>query len=249
MLAYRAANWAGITTNVFFGCLRSYVFVALFVAQPEAAGYRLDDALRYTWLTQALLAYTNLWGWWDVAETIKTGQVATDLARPFDYFGFWLGHDVGRAVYHLLFRGVPIYLAGMILFGVGAPTSPLVWLAFVVSLFLAELVGFAFRFLLNLTAFWLLDVRGVGMVATIFTSFFSGMLLPIAFFPDWLRVISAWLPFQGMIYLPTSVFLGKLEGVNLLVALGQQVGWFTGLAVAGRALLGLATRRLDIQGG
>ena len=115
MLAYRAANWAGITTNVFFGCLRSYVFVALFVAQPEAAGYRLDDALRYTWLTQALLSYTNLWGWWEVADTIKTGQVATDLARPFDYFGYWLGHDVGRAVYQLLFRGVPIYLAGWLL--------------------------------------------------------------------------------------------------------------------------------------
>lgn len=247
--AYRAANWAGLITNCFFGCLRSYVFIALYATRPEAAGYDLLDSLRYTWLTQGLLAFTFMWGWWDVASSIRSGQVASDLAKPFDYYAFWLSQDLGRAVYHFLFRTVPIYAVGLCLFGLGLPGDPLAWVGFSASLWCAALVSFGFRFLVNLSAFWLLDWRGPAMLANIFTTFFSGLLLPIAFFPDWLRGISEALPFQAMIYIPTAIFLGKLTGWSILLALGQQLGWFVVIALLGRALLGVATRRLVVQGG
>jgi len=247
--AYRAANWAGLVTNCFFGALRSYVFIALYAQQPEAAGYDLIDSLRYTWMTQGLLAFTFLWGWWDVANTIRTGQVASDLSKPFDYYAFWLSQDLGRALYHLLFRTVPTYAIGVLLFGLGLSSDPVAWGGFLASLLCAALVSFAFRFLVNLSAFWTLDARGVAMIANIFTTFFSGLLLPIAFFPDWLRVIALALPFQAMIYVPTAIFLGKLTGWSLLLALGEQVAWFVVLALFGRILLGAATRRLVVQGG
>jgi ABC-2 type transport system permease protein len=121
--AYTAANWAGAATNIFWGCLRSFVFVALYEARPEVAGYRLDDALAYVWLTQALIAFCQIWGWWEISATIRTGAVAIDLARPFDYYLYWLSQDAGRAVYFLLLRALPIYGAGALLFGVGVPTS------------------------------------------------------------------------------------------------------------------------------
>lgn len=248
-VTYRAANWAGAATNIFWGCLRSYVFLALFEARSEVVGYQLADAVTYVWLTQALIMYSQLWGWWDVSNSIRTGAVATDIARPFDYYLYWLSQDVGRAVYYLLFRGVPVFLGGVVLFGVGVTADPRVWLAFLLSLVGAELVGFSFRFLLNLSSFWLLDHRGIGMVASVAASFFSGLLVPIAFFPEWLQGVSAWLPFQSMLYLPASVLLGKLSGPALLGALGQQLAWFVALALAGRALLAVATRRLVVQGG
>ena len=248
-LAYSAANWAGMATNVFFGCLRSFAFVSLFVAQPEAAGYDLPDALRYTWLTQALLMFSYMWGWWDLAATIRSGQIATDLAKPYDLFWFWLSHDAGRAIYHLAFRGLPAYAAGMLLFGIDLPISPAIWGWFAVSLVGAELVSFSFRFLVNLSAFWLLDHRGVSIVAGIAASFFSGILVPISFFPEWLRVVSSWLPFECILYTPASVFLGKVAGAGLLQVLGQQFLWFVVLAGLSRALLGVATRRLVVQGG
>lgn len=248
-LAYRAANWAGLVTNSFFGCLRSYVFLALFAARAEVAGYGVADALGYVWVSQALLMFTYLWGWWDVANTVRTGQVATDLAKPFDYYAYWLSQDIGRAAYHLLFRGVPTYLAGVVFFGAGLPARPATWALFLVSLLGAVLVSFAFRFLVNLSAFWLLDVRGVGVVASIFSTFFSGLLVPNAFFPGWLRALSDWLPFQGMVYLPSAVFLEKLDGPGLAGALGQQLLWFPVLMVLGRLLLTVATRRLVVQGG
>jgi ABC-2 type transport system permease protein len=247
--AYRAANWAGFATNCFFGALRSYVFVALFSQRPDAAGYDLLDSLRYTWMTQGLLAFVFIWGWYDISTSIRTGQVASDLAKPFDYYAFWLSQDLGRAVYHFLFRTIPTYAVGMLLFGLGLPSDPIVWIGFLASLCCAELVSFAFRFLVNLSSFWLLDDRGVSMLANIFTTFFSGLLVPIAFFPDWLRAIAEVLPFQSVMYVPAAVFLGKLTGWSLVLALAQQLGWFVVLVLLGRALLAVATRRLVVQGG
>ncbi len=219
--AYRAANWAGLITNCFFGALRSYVFVALYATRTDAAGYDLLDSLRYTWLTQGLLAFTFMWGWFDVANSIRTGQVASDLSKPFDYYAFWLSQDLGRAAYHLLFRTIPTYAVGMLLFGLGLPTDPIAWVGFLASLLCAALVTFAFNFLVNLSAFWMLDTRGPAMVAGIFTMFFGGLLLPIAFFPDWLRAIAEALPFQAMMYVPTAIFLGKVTGWSILLAIGQ----------------------------
>ena len=85
-LAYRAATLAGLVTNTFFGYLRGAVFIALFATRPEVAGWDVRDALTYVWLTQALIMIVQLWGWWEVADNIKTGDVASDLAKPFDYY-------------------------------------------------------------------------------------------------------------------------------------------------------------------
>jgi ABC-type uncharacterized transport system permease subunit len=65
-LAYRFANLSGLVTNGFFGLLRAYVIIALFGARPAVAGYSIGDAITYTGLAQALIAYIALWGWWDL---------------------------------------------------------------------------------------------------------------------------------------------------------------------------------------
>ena len=138
-LAYRTANLAGLFTNAFFGYIRAAIFIAAFGGSGGAsagqviAGYDLQAAVTYTWITQALIMIVMLWGWWDIEQTIRSGDVITDLARPFSYLGFWLARDLGRAVYFLLFRATPVMLVGQLLFGLRWPSSPLVWLAFAAS--------------------------------------------------------------------------------------------------------------------
>ena len=106
-LAYRFANLSGLLTNGFFGLLRAYVLIALFGARHagRVAGYSVQDAITYTGLTQALIAYIALWGWWDLMRSIRTGEVASDLSRPLDFFWYWCAQDFGRAAAQLLVRG------------------------------------------------------------------------------------------------------------------------------------------------
>ncbi len=247
--AYRAATFSGIVTNSFFGCIRALIFIALYHSRGEIAGYDQTDAITFVCLGQGMLMVLYLWGWWEVADTIKTGSVVTDLSRPYDYYAYWLARDMGRAVYHLLFRGVSSFVVIALIFGVRLPVSLAQWLLFALSLILATVTSFAFRFILNISAFWLLDVRGVGGAATIAATLFSGFEVPLVYFPAWLRTISDLLPFRGMMQTPADLFLSHLVGRDAFVALAVQGVWCAALILAGRAMVVAATRKVVVQGG
>jgi ABC-2 type transport system permease protein len=247
--AYPGATWAGIFTNTFFGFLIAYVLLAVFEERDTVGSYDARDTVTYVWLSQGLFMTIFIWGWYEVAFRVRSGDVATDLQRPVDFQGYWLMQDLGRAAYHAVFRGVPPFVVGAVAFDVLVPTEPVLWAAFLVSLVLAVVTSFAFRFLFNLTAFWLLDYRGVGTLAMVVSTFFSGQLIPLAFFPETLRVLAWALPFAAMVQAPIEVWLGHAEGVELAGLLALQAFWAVALLLLGRAVLSVATRKLVIQGG
>ncbi len=249
--AYRAANIAGLITNTFFGLLRGAVLIALFQARgdPVVAGYQVEDALTFAAMTQAVLAYIGLWGWWDVVRNVRSGDIATDLARPLDFFWYWWAQDMGRALGQLLLRGMPLVLIFALIYPVHWPTSLSQWLLFALSMALALFVSFAWRFLVSLSAFWTSDAMGVMRMAMGAVTILSGFVLPISFFPDWAARLMQWLPFAGMINTPIEVFIGVLHGDVLWLRLGGQVAWCLGLLALSQWVLGRGVRKLVIQGG
>lgn len=129
---YRAATLAGIFTNSVFGIIYSFAYLALWRANPTAGGYDAQDAVTYVWLGQALLMTIALWGGGttdDLAERIRTGDVAIDLYRPVGLVGWYLTSDLGRAAYHLLTRGFGPTIIGVVAFDIALPPSPLAALA------------------------------------------------------------------------------------------------------------------------
>ncbi len=146
-LAYRTANLAGLATNAFWGALRSFLFVGLFQGREAAAGWSVHDAIDYVWITQALIMPVYFWNWSEIAVTIRTGDVVSDLAKPVDYYAFWLSWDAGRAIYHTLFRWLPTTLLGEVLFGVRLPADAARWGWFFLSVALAVWRSFGLRFL------------------------------------------------------------------------------------------------------
>jgi len=246
---YRSAAISGAITNTFFGFLRAYVFIALYEARPEAGGYSLSDALTFTFLTQGIASLVEMWAWWRIAETVQTGQVATDLSRPFDYQMYWLAQDFGRALHQLLLRSLPPFVVGMVAFGIRLPPDAVHWLALIPSLGLAVTVSFGWRFVLNLTTFWLLDYRGVAGIAGLIAMLLSGFLVPLAMFPDSVRGVLYLMPLASMVAIPIDVFLGKLNGTDLLAALLLQIFWAVAMLAIGRLVLTAALRKLVVQGG
>ena len=161
---YVGATLAGIFTNSVFGVIISYAYIALWQQRPDAGGYDVTDAVTYVWLGQALLMTVAVWGGGatdDLADRIRTGDVAIDLYRPVSLLGWWLASDLGRAAYHLLTRGLAPTVIGAVLFDLRFPADPVTWLAFGVSLLLAVLVSFAIRLLVAASGFWLVDVTGL----------------------------------------------------------------------------------------
>jgi ABC-2 type transport system permease protein len=249
---YRAATLAGIFTNSVFGLIFTYTYLALWHENPTAGGYDASDAVTFVWLGQALLMTVALWGGGttdDLAERIRTGDVALDLYRPVGLIGWYWAGDLGRAAYHLLTRGVAPTLVGAALFDLTWPPSAWSWLAFALSLPLAVSVSFTLRFLVAASAFWVLDASGARMLSGVLALFFSGMVLPLVLFPGALGSVAMVLPWASFVQVPADLFLGQRTGADAASGLAFQLGWLVVLLGVCSLVLRAATRKVVVQGG
>lgn len=248
-IVYRWANLAGLCTNIFFALIVSYIIIALYNARPVVAGYDVHDTLRYTWMMQAILMVVLPFGFTDLMQTIRTGDVVTDLSKPCNFYLYWFSREMGKNVYYAIFRGLPTYLAGMLIFNLGVPLTWQSWLAFGWILPFGAMLGIAYRFLYNLVAFWIIEARSVVTFALTIAQFLTGSYIPLPLLPGWLQAIVNWLPFRGFMDLPVEVFLGKISGSSLWLEFGRQVGWLIVLTCLVQWLTQLARQRVVVQGG
>jgi ABC-2 type transport system permease protein len=246
---YRAATFAGVFTNTVFGFLQAYVLLAVYRERDLVGGFDATDAVTFSFVTQGFLMMVWLFNWNEIAERVRTGDVVTDLYRPVDFQLYWLAQDLGRATFHALARGLPPYLAGSLVFDLEVSGEPLVWLLFPVMCWLAVVISFGVRFMVNLTAFWLLDIRGPNQAVMVVWMFLSGFVLPITFFPPWLEAVARATPFAAIVQFPVEALIGKYDAAALLGVLALQAAWALALLGAGRWLLAAATRKVVVQGG
>jgi ABC-2 type transport system permease protein len=180
---------------------------------------------------------------------VRTGDIAVDLARPVDLQLAYGAADVGRGVAVLLPRSLPILLVGAVVTGLALPRSPWPYMLAAVAVLFATMLSFACRFVVNLAAFWIVEVRGVVGLYVLLSTLLSGLVLPITWFPSWLRLLAILTPFPSMVQTPADVLLGRLSGMSAVSALGVQVGWLVVVGAVGRLALAAGSRRLVVQGG
>ena len=248
-ITYRAATFAGLVTNFFFGLLRAAVMVALYGARQEVGGITLQGAITFTGLSQASIAFLSLFGWWDMMRTVYNGQVGSDLLKPMDFFKFWMAQDFGRSLVNLLGRGMVIMVFYALAFEISYPKQPGQWAILIFAMLLAWMVSFAWRFLVNLAAFWVPNAVGIGRMLYSLSWIMSGFMMPLAFYPDWFRSICYLTPFPYMLNTLIEIYLGVLQGPQLLNALLMQALWIVILVGLNQLVLRAGVRRLVILGG
>jgi ABC-2 type transport system permease protein len=247
---YRQATAAGAFTNTMFGIIKvSVLLAAARAAGGEVAGYDAAALSTYTWVGQGLIAAVWLFTWTAVAERVRTGDVAIDLARPVHPIVAWLAEDLGRAAQASLVRFVVPLAIGGLAFGLRAPTEVATVPLFLLSAVTAVVVSFGCRLLVNLAAFWLVDVRGLITLYLVVSNVLSGILMPVAFFPGWLQDLAYATPFPSMLQVPVDIAVERVTGWAAVGALGMQAVWAVAMLAAATWVLSRGTRKLVVQGG
>ncbi|MCP4421552.1 MAG: ABC transporter permease [Chloroflexi bacterium] len=248
-LTYRAAAIAGLTTNFFFGLFRVAVLLALYGNRQNLAGITIPGAITYIGLTQAVIAFVNMFGSFDLMHSVHSGEVGSDLLKPMNFFTFWLAKDFGGAVVNLFSRGIVFMALFELVYDLSYPETAVQWLLIFISLMLSWLVSFSWRFLINLTAFWTPNAVGIGRFGFVVSWFFSGFLMPLRLFPDWVRQLAHWTPFPSMLNTVVEVYLGVATATETAVLILTQLAWAIGLILMGQIALKTGVRRLVILGG
>jgi ABC-2 type transport system permease protein len=130
------------------------------------------------------------------------------------------------------------------------------WLAFIASLIMAFLLGYFLEATLGMIGFWFLEVSSLLFVYMLFIFFLSGHMFPIdmldgmtiAACVTWGDVVRI-LPLQYLAYFPSAVFLGKIQGADLVQALWIEFAWLVFFVVLCRFTFNRGLRRYSAFGG
>ncbi|MEN8180959.1 MAG: ABC-2 family transporter protein [Myxococcota bacterium] len=248
--AYRLANFTGIAVNFFFFLIHAQVFLAFFGERRLLGGWRPEDAVLYFAISEALLmvliAFPDRAN--NVSVRIRSGDIVCDLARPVSLYARDLAERLGTSLYYLPARAFVLALAAGLLYGIAPPLRAELWLA-PLSLLLGVGVMASIWYLTHATAFWAEAATGPVLAITFVHTVLGGVVVPLDFYPEGLRVVCDALPFRAALYTPVALLAGRLEGGALVFGLVHQAGWFALLALAARAVEARGVMRLAAQGG
>ncbi|WP_230689014.1 ABC-2 family transporter protein [Micromonospora sp. WMMC415] len=219
-------------------------------AAGTVAGYDRGQLATFVWVSQGLLAVVLLWGWTELADRIRSGEIAADLLRPVHPVTAYLAADLGRAGHAVLVRMVPPVLVGPLFFEVHVPSRWATGPLFAVSVLAAVVLCFGCRFLVNASAYWLHDVRGAMILWTVCSGVLAGLYFPLRFLPEWLQV-ALWLgtPFPSLLQTPLDVLVER-DPTGVQVALvGLQAAWTVVILAACRWVQRRAEQHLVVHGG
>lgn len=247
---YRLAAVGGFVANLTFGLLKvSILFATVRGAGGNVRGYDLAAMSAYVWISQGLLGSLNLHGRTDIGERIRVGDVVVDLLRPMDVQGASLATDVGKALWSLLPRAVPLIAIGVLVADMRLPRGVGPYALGLLSVGIGIVVSCASAYLVATAGFWLIDARGVQYLYMVLSGFLAGLYIPIDLFPDWLRATAQATPFPSMMMFPTDVLSGRVVGSPAAGLVAVQLMWLALTLLAGRLLTTAGRHRLEVQGG
>ena len=243
---------AGLFTQFFFGLVRVMVFQAFYASSTMVQPLTLEQAVTYTWITQATFRMQPYNTDVEIIDIVRSGNVAYELCRPLNLYFIWYCRLVSFRLVPALLAGVPMMIIAYILpsnFGMGLPASPAAGIAWLISTLLALLLGCAISNLISVSALWTISGIGMQRIFPVIAMVLSGLYVPLAFFPDGMQTVLRLLPFSGLVDTPVRFYLGITPTSELLSLGSLQLFWTLVLIFIGVQLFRLGTKRVVIQGG
>lgn len=228
-----------------------WVFIHLWSATYQAtgkiviAGMTLADTVWYLVLAETIvLSKPRLAA--SIADGVKDGSIAYLLNKPYSFLVYHLSVGLGDSLVRMVFN----FVAGatLVWLTVGPPPDPRGWPMVLVAITLGWMIDFSISAMIGLLAFVTEDIAAFEWIYSKVLFLLGGLLIPLDFFPAWLRAIALRLPFAYTIYGPARLFVDPTPERFAILLAGQLV-W---LAIVGTALALLYRRGvtwLTINGG
>lgn len=188
------------------------------------------------------------WAAWEINFEVRQGTLALRLLRPLNPIIAFATSNLA----YLPLRGLVTLPVAIFLVATHRDALSHDWRAWVLlpfTIFGAWLINFLVNVCVGALSFTLDSSLRVMDLWFAFFFVFSGYLVPLDFFPPWLRDIAAWLPFRYILALPVELMTGRLAFDDALRLVGAQVAYVTGLGALATLLWTRGVQRFQAFGG
>ncbi len=248
-LAYRLRYYTGIVTYFIYVSVYYFIWKAIFAHSARIEGFDFSQILTYIavgWVIRSFY-FNNIDQ--DMAQQVMEGKLAMDLIKPVHTQSMYVAQAFGEALFRLALLTAPAAVVLMLVYPLRRPASFEHFAAFFASVVLSFFIVAGINFAVGTLAIRLKSILGLLRAKYFLLELFSGLLLPISFFPHAAQRLLAAMPFQYISYVPVLIYLGKINGAGIWTALGLQLFWVIALLLVGDMMWRWSSRKITIQGG
>jgi len=255
-LAFRLRYWTGIITYLINVTVYYFIWKAVYGPAAQAlgadgtiAGYDLPQMITYVsvgWIIRSF--YWNTIDQ-EMGYEVLEGKIAMELIKPISVQWMWFARAMGESAFRLGMLTAPTGVVITLLFPVRAPASATHFALFAVAVAGSFLLFAAINFMIGTCAIQLKSILALIRAKYWLIELLSGLLVPIAFFPQAVRAVMAWLPFQHIASTPLQIYLGKMTPQGAGVALATQWFWVAVLLWLANRWWHVSVKKITIHGG
>jgi len=227
-IVYRSHMMVSLFVGPVYFIVEYFIWTAVYggVASHSNAGtlkgIEYMQMIRYFGIS-ALIGYMT---WdsadWNLSMLIRTGKFLTFALRPVHHPFFALSQKIGHRVLGTLLEALPCAVIFSLLFKINMRPANILWS--VLSIALAYFIYFYVNYIIGIASFWIVESQGIRSFYYLFYGVFSGMFIPLVFFPKPLQIIQFFLPFQYTSYVPAMVFIGKYTLGDIQLSIPAVIG-------------------------
>jgi len=245
---YRTEVFTSIGSIVLRVYLLMVVWTALYRDNGMQRGVPLHATLTYLTLALLIGLIYNVNGAYLVRERIREGEIAIDFMRPISIPLYVFSDTLGQSAF-AFFEIVPALALSLFIVHIDPAASPLALVGFAASLAFGFIINFFLDMIMATITFWTMEIYGIQLMAQFITTLLSGALVPLYFFPGiWEKIVVA-LPFAAIYNAPLSIYIGRVQGPDILRTIAGQAVWALLFMAFSTVLWRIGERRVVIQGG
>lgn len=253
-MSYRANFFMGTIAGLIQVFVTYYLWRAIFGSSSKTSinGFTVSDIIVYVFISNITARMVNSNVDMIIGSEVVRGDIAINLIRPINYRLRLLFQALGSALYRFIAVSFPIWIGLIAVRYVTVhelPPNGIVILFYLSSSIFSFLILFLFNFCFGMLAFYVTYIWGLRMCKNSILRFFSGEIIPLAFFPLWVQNMMNYIPFGAINYTPVMIYLQKLTGAQAYKAILVQAVWIAILFLVSHFVWNKATKKLMILGG
>jgi ABC-2 type transport system permease protein len=209
-----------------------YLWSALLENQTSVLGYTRPDLLTYVLLMTLLRAWVLGCVTDRLPMEISKGKLSELLLRPMSNAGYWAAQDLASKSLNIGFAILEVSLfAWMVHAPLVTPSQGVTWLWFMLTTFGGMIIYFQMSYMLGVMGFWTAQSWGPRFCFEILLEFCAGAYFPIDVLPKAAQKILMMLPFPYLVFVPSSIYLGRIQDGAIIACLWHQLFWIVTLSV------------------
>ncbi|MBR5372007.1 MAG: ABC-2 family transporter protein [Oscillospiraceae bacterium] len=250
-LQFRLSFLVMVVGNLLYLIVVYFLWKAIYASAGTDVvnGMTFSDTLIYLVLATALFNFMEMYIVWEIGRNVQSGKIVLDLLKPIEYRKYLFWAYSGTFVTQFFLTFLPTFIAVAVVTN-GAIPMGINLLYFVISVIMAVSINYSIDFIVGTICLYTESIWGINIMKQVIVLLLSGATIPIAFFPDTLKTIVSYLPFQSIYNAPLSILLdGEPKPQTVFTTLGIQLAWCIGMMLLSKLFWKTSLRQITVNGG